>query len=285
MSFFRRLTGKQTSDDQYEFDGESEQNGRYRSHRKGRAGWVSPTYSQSATAILDPVTIAENKCVTLLPDMRENEFYRMLRTRILRKTKETGCVTIMVTSARPGEGKTLTSINLAFSFGRDYRRTALLVDCDLRNQSIYRYLGTPGDKGIVDYLLGDVELNDLIVWPSVEKVTLISGGSGYSESTELIGSPKMRELVEEMKSRYPERYVFFDLPPVLSCADAAAFAPLVDWIIVVVRSGVTAISDVNKTLELLPQEKVLGLVLNGQANLEWTYGGRYRTGYPYPYGY
>lgn len=254
------------------------------SNGKGKAGWVSPAYSQSTTVILDPITVSENRCVTLLPNCPEMEYYRTLRTRILRRTGDAGGNTIMVTSALPGEGKTLTAINLAFSFARDYRRTTLLVDCDLRQQTIHRYLGTPGKEGLIDYLLGEADLNDLIVWPGVEKATLISGGRPYPESTELLASPKMHELVEEMKTRYPDRFIFFDLPPILSCADALAFAPLVDWILVVVRSGRTAIADVNKALAVLPREKVIGLVLNGQENLAGKYGsGGYNRGYGYGY--
>ncbi len=282
MNIFDRITGRSRSKEGKPADLPVESGfSTYKSNGKGRAGWISPAYSQSTRVVLDPVTVAENRCVTLLPDAREIEFYRMLRTRILGQVNETTGSTIMVTSAKPGEGKTLTAINLAFSFGRDYRLTALLVDCDLRQQSIHRYLGTPGEKGLIDYLLGDAELSDLTVWPGVEKVTLISGGRNYPESTELLASPRTGDLVAEMKTRYPDRYVFFDVPPVLSCADALAFAPLIDWIVLVVRSGRTSLADVKKALDLLPREKVLGLVLNGQEDLRLTYGDRSRGGYGY----
>jgi non-specific protein-tyrosine kinase len=72
----------------------------------------------------------------------------------------------------------------------------------------------------------------------------------------------MTDLVHEMKTRYPDRYVFFDVPPILSGADALAFVPLVDYIIMVVRAGTTSANDVKKALELIPQEKVIGFVLN-----------------------
>jgi protein-tyrosine kinase len=253
--------------------------GGYGSHDKGKAGWVSPVYAQSTAAVLNPVTVAENKCVTLLPDAPEIEYYKLLRTRVLRRVGEGGR-TIMVTSAQPGEGKTLTAINLAFTFARDYQRTALLVDCDLRKQNIHRYLGTPGDWGLIDYLLGDVGLTDLIVWPGIEKVTLISGGRRHEESTELLSSPKMAELVREMKTRYPERYVFFDFPPILSCSDAIAFAPLVDWILVVVESGKTQASDLKQALDMIPAEKILGFVINKGDRVVMKDG----AGYGYRYG-
>ena len=83
-------------------------------------------------------------------------------------------------------------------------------------------------------------------------------------SSELLGSPRMKELVDDMKTRYPDRFIFFDVPPVLCAADALAFAPLVDHILVVVRAGSTSIQDVQKSLQLLPKEKIIGLVLNRQ---------------------
>jgi len=81
-------------------------------------------------------------------------------------------------------------------------------------------------------------------------------------SSELLGSPRMIKLVEEMKHRYPNRYVLFDVPPVLTGADAMAFAPLVDFIVLVVQAGKTSMKDVKKALAMIPKEKILGLVLN-----------------------
>ena len=91
-----------------------------------------------------------------------------------------------------------------------------MVDCDFRQQQIHRYLGLESDKGIVDYLLDGVPLKDLIIWPKIDKLTLISGGRTVSESAELLGSQRMKDLVVEMKTRYGDRYVIFDVPPVLS---------------------------------------------------------------------
>ncbi len=227
-----------------------------------RSGWVSPNYSSSRTVHLDPRVISNNRCVALFPDSPDIEPYKILRTHILHYTEERGGNTVMVTSALPGEGKTVTTINLAFTFAREFSQTALLVDCDLRHQNVHRVLGIPSDSGIVDYLLNDRPVSDLIIWPGIEKITLISGGRTLQESAEILGSPKMKELVEDMKMRYPDRYVFFDVPPVLTGADTLAFAPLVDSILFVVQAGKTSIEDVKKAIGLLPAEKILGLVLN-----------------------
>lgn len=227
-----------------------------------KMGFVSPVYTLSRSVRLNPKLLAENRLVAFSPESPEVEFYRQLRTRILRQTAGVEGATIMVTSALPGEGKTLTAINLALTFAKEFKQTALLVDCDLRQQQVHRTLGFESDRGLVDYLLDDCPVPELFVWPGVEKLTVISGGKKVRESCELLASPGMRDLVADMKSRYPERYVFFDAPSVLSSADALAFTPLVDYILVVVQAGTTSISDVNRALHQLPGEKVLGLVLN-----------------------
>jgi non-specific protein-tyrosine kinase len=229
---------------------------------KEKAGWVSPHYSTSRTIKLDMNTLADNRCVAIFPYARETEVYKVLRTQILRYTKEKGGNTIMITSAQPGEGKTLTAINLSFTFAKLFEQTVLLVDGDLRQQGIHKYLGFESDRGLADNLVDGRPVSELIIWPGIDKLTLISGGRLIHESTELLGSTRMTDLVHEMKTRYPDRYVFFDVPPILSGADALAFVPLVDYIIMVVRAGTTSANDVKKALELIPQEKVIGFVLN-----------------------
>ena len=224
--------------------------------------WISPVYSQSKSVTLDTDKLARNRVISLFPDLPEAEYYRVLRTSIQLRMRKNNWNTIMVTSVQPGEGKTLTSINLALSFAKEYDRTVLLVDCDMKRQKVHEYLGFTSEKGIVDYLANGSPLKDLIIWPGIEKLTLISGGKTVANSAELLGSPKMKALVQEIKYRYNDRCIIFDTPPVLGWADTIAFAPLVDCIIMVVEEGRTAIKDVNKALEMIPKEKFLGFVLN-----------------------
>ncbi len=84
------------------------------------------------------------------------------------------------------------------------------------------------------------------------------------EATELLGSPQMKELVAEMKERYADRYVIFDLPSLLEGADAITFAPLVDGIVMVTQAGRNSAKEINKAMEVIPEEKFLGFVLNRQ---------------------
>jgi protein-tyrosine kinase len=231
---------------------------------RGQNGWISPTYNVSRKVTLDPNIVTANRCVGLQSSTREMEYYRVLRTKVLHAAQQRGGNSIMITSALPDEGKTLTAINLAFTFVREFEQTALLVDCDLRKQKVQDYLGISSSKGLVDYLVDGYSIPGLIVWPGVEKLTVISGGRTVADSSELLNSPRMRDLVAEMKGRYQNRYLFFDTPPVLCGADALTFAPLVDHILFVVRSGQTPLSEINRALSLLPREKVIGLVMNRQ---------------------
>ena len=213
---------------------------------------------------LDPDLILSNRCVAYQGYSAEMEQYRVLRTRILHRTSSGSGKTVMITSSMPGEGKSLTAINLAFTFAKDYNHTALLVDCDLKRQSIHKLLGFASDRGLADYLVHGRPLSDLIVWPGVEKLTIISGGKRSVPAANCSAPPACGNLVAEMRDRYPDRYVFLDTPPVLAGADAMALAPLVDHILFVVQAGRTPLPDIQKALHLLPKEKILGLVFNRQ---------------------
>jgi protein-tyrosine kinase len=242
---------------------------------KTREKWSPPVYLESRSVELDLQKLEENRCVGIFSDSLEVDFYKVLRTQILHRTRENGWNTVMITSTLPGEGKTLTSINLALTFAKEFNQTVLLVDCDLRRQSIHRYLGLSSDKGLIDYFMNGKSLKDLIIWPGIEKFSFISGGKTIQNSTEFLGSAKMKDLVTEMKTRYDDRYVLFDMPPILTGADAIAFTPMVDCILLVVEVGKTSIHDIKKALKLIPEDKFMGFVLNRHKSPMKTYYGNY----------
>jgi non-specific protein-tyrosine kinase len=239
---------------------------------RGGNSWQPPVYNQSRTAAIDMKTAEAHRCICALPDSKESNYYRLLRTQIQHITVEKGWRTIMVTSTKPGEGKTLTCINLAFTFARAFHQTVLLADCDFRKQNIYRYLGLKSEIGLVETLLDGVPLSDAMIWPEVEKLALISGSRTIAESSELLASPMMRALVKEMRDRYSDRYLFFDVPPLVGGADAVAFAPAVDGILLVVEAGSTSKKEIQQSLELIPEEKLVGVVLNKHAGKLPDYG-------------
>jgi protein-tyrosine kinase len=219
------------------------------------------------------IVIAEN-----YPGVAEE--YKMLRTQILQKTKKDHLNTIMFAGPRPNEGKSLTTINVAVSIAQEIDQTVLIVDTDLRNPSIHKYFGLTGKKGLVDFLKGGIPIPELLIHPEgIGKLVILPGGKPAGDAAELIKSPQMVDLVHELKHCYQDRYVLFDLPPVLNFADALAFAPLVDGIVVVIEAGRTTREDLAQTLEMFSDFNVLGFVLNRvtRTKAEDAYADYYRA--------
>lgn len=171
---------------------------------------------------------------------------------------------IMLTSARPGEGKTFTSINLAMSIAKERGKTVLLVDADVAKPNVSRTLGLPPKlPGLVDYLLDDsLALSDIMLRTNVPNLRVLAAGRTHIHSTELLASDAMSQLVEELSQRYPDRVVIFDSPPLLATSEAAVLAGLVGQIVMVVEAEKTSKQEVNEALGLLDQSKMIGLVLN-----------------------
>ncbi len=223
---------------------------------------AAPVYNNSREYRINPDLVLKNRGVCISSDAPEVEYYKILRTRLQHQAKKKKMNTLMITSPNKNEGKTITSINMGFVFAREFNQTVLLVDCDFKGQDIHKYLGIDNDRSLIGYFLHGVPLNDLIIWPGVEKLTLISGDETVVDSTEILSSEAMEELVIEMGQRYSDRYVFFDVPPVLERSEAISMAPMMDGILMVVEAGVTSKADVEKAVSLLPQDKFLGFVLN-----------------------
>ena len=238
--------------------------------------WKSPVYSQSAHVELNNQDLLDNRCICIEPESMEIDCYKVLRTKLQHLTQHKGWNSVMITSALPGEGKTLTAINLALTFSKAYNQTVMLVDCDLRNQNINKVLGLKSTAGLIECLVDGRPLQKSIIWPGIDKLTLMSGGRTIQNSAELLGSPRMQTLVKEMKTRYEDRYVLFDTPPLLVGADALALAPMVDCIVMVVKEGKTSTKDVQKAVQMLPQDKFLGFVMNHMKSFKTEGYGYYK---------
>lgn len=223
-----------------------------------------PAYREVNQVMLDANALEDNRCVCINSDAMEADFYKVLRTQVQQVAAEKGWRTIMVTSSWPDEGKTLTCINLAFSFAKAYDQTVLLIDADLKKQQVHKTLGVDSQYGLIDYLINDQPIKDCLLRPDKEKLVMISGGKTVEASSELLGSQMMKRFVHEARDRYEDRMVIFDAPPVMAGADAIAFAPMVDGIVFVVRAGETSTKQARKALDLLPADKLVGVVLNGQ---------------------
>lgn len=169
--------------------------GQSRTDSQALPGWKSPSYTESSGMTLDQDRLAGARCIGMIPDHPMTQYYKILKTQLYQRLKARSWNTVMITSARRGEGKTVTAINMSFAFAQDFSHTVMLIDCDLKHQRVHEYLGVPVSKGIADHLVYDTPLKDLIVWPGVPKFTFISGGSLVTDSTEILNSSRMGELI------------------------------------------------------------------------------------------
>jgi protein-tyrosine kinase len=237
-----------------------------------------PCYTRTRTVPVVLSTLVQNRLIVGSPNTMILQGYKLLRTHLLQKTWDKHQNVLMVTGCLPDEGKTLTSVNLAISMAQEMDKTVLLVDGDLHSPSIHHHFGMSAGKGLVDYLEGRASIPDLLVHPQgLDRLVILPGGRPTEWATELIRSPKMSSLVPELKACYPDRYVLFDLPPLLSFADALAFAPMADGIIVVVRARKTRKADLVRCMDMLEGFPVLGYVLNGFDEMD---SARYYRHYP-----
>jgi len=214
------------------------------------------------------------------------EQFRRLRTHVLKLSVSDPPKTIMVTSATSGEGKTFVAANLAAGIAHDLHFHALLVDCDLRSPSLSQWFGVQNGHGLSDYLVGRAQLSDLLIKTEMEKLTLLTGGSAQAKPAELIGSRRMEALVNELKSRYSDRYIILDATPLLATTEPEVLARLVDGILIVVRAGVTPRETVKQAIASLDPKKILGFVLNDVQFKSSGLSSRYfGSGYYTQYGY
>ena len=190
---------------------------------------------------------------------------------------------IMVTSALPGEGKTFTAINLALSIATELDTTVMLVDADVARPSVFNTLGLPPSRGLLDVLVDrSVDLSEVLLKTNIENLTLLPSGTQHERATELLASEAMNSLLQEMASRYSDRVIIFDSPPLLLTTEARALATHMGQIVMVVRAESTLRADVEQALATIESCPVKLAVLN-QARNE-SLGGKYGDGYGYGYG-
>lgn len=224
---------------------------------------ASVKYTHTRTVNMAKNVLLERRIIS---GLEQNEFtnaYKMLRTQVFQRLRENGWNSLAVTSPGLNEGKTLTAINLAISLAMEVNYTVLLVDADLRHPSVHSYFGIEAECGLSDYLTADKPLSELLIHPEeIPGFVILPGGKPLANSAEMLNSPKMVRLVEELKTRYSSRIILFDLPPLLGAADTLAFSPYVDAALLVIEDGKTQAEDVKRAISLLQGTSVIGTVLN-----------------------
>ena len=196
------------------------------------------------------------------PQSFEAEQFRMLRTSLLFPGAENTARSIMITSAVPGEGKSFVAANLAISIAQGINEHVLLMECDIRRPSIHTYFGYGNAEGLSEYLAQGTPLADSLLKTGINKLTILPGGKPPHNPAELLSSQKMGSLLEEVKSRYSDRYIIIDSPPPRLTAETNAIAKRVDGIIVVVKLGSTRREMVDDLVRTVGRDKIIGVVTN-----------------------
>jgi protein-tyrosine kinase len=170
---------------------------------------------------------------------------------------------IVVTSALPGEGKTYCAINLAMSIAMEKDHTVLLVDADVARPSVLKVLGLGATPGLMDVLLSDkVTLPDVILRTNIATLSILPAGRNNKHATELLASQTMSSLLDDIASRYPDRIVIFDSPPLLLTTEANVLAAQMGQVVMVVESETTTQRAVKEALRRIDNCAHINLICN-----------------------
>ena len=170
---------------------------------------------------------------------------------------------VMVTSSLPSEGKTFTAINLAMSVAMEFDNTVLLIDGDVAHPMLPTLLNVPSEPGLLDLLTrDDLDVADALVRTNVEKLTVLPAGSRHRRATELLASEQMVNLLRELASRYADRIIIFDSPPLLATTEARVLATHVGQIVMVVAADATTQHAVSQALSTIESCEIVLMMLN-----------------------
>lgn len=223
-------------------------------------------YTRTRVVEIAPQVYERHRVASVLSDTKADAF-RLLRTQLLLQMRERGWQTLAVTSPNKGAGKSTIALNLAINFALEVDYTALLVDADLRDPYIRDMLELEPGPGLADYLLGKASIPNLLIHPNIGDLVVLPGGAPVPLSSELMRSPMMAKLVHEMRGRYSDRLIVFDVPPILSGADTLALSAFIDATILLVEECQTTRDDIRRSCELLRKSNLVGIVLNKSREL------------------
>jgi protein-tyrosine kinase len=209
------------------------------------------------------------------PKAIASEQYRSLKARLYRMRETRQLRSLLITSVAAGDGKTLTSVNLALTIAQEIGHQVLLVDADLRKPSVGKLLGLKNFRGLADLLQGETPPAEIILKSKQANLFVVAGGTIPENPAELLNTKKMRDFVSDMVEQFD--WVIFDSPPLGGLADSELISTLVDGVLLVVRSAKTPTSLIQKNMENLKKKNLLGVVFNSVKKLN-------KSHYYYYYG-
>ena len=226
--------------------------------------------SKNRSAVEGADEINKRRIALLQPDSYVAEQYRSLRGRIDALASQRSLKTLAITSANSGEGKSTCAVNLATVTAMSVGRRVLLIDCDLRRPKLHWTLGLPPRMGLAEVLLSQATLDEAIQKLDGINLDILPVRTIPSNPSELLASPEMKRLLEEVAGRYDR--IILDTPACLGLPDAKSVSQYCDGLVMVVRAGVTPKEEVHAALDILDRARVVGLVLNGSEATREQYG-------------
>jgi Mrp family chromosome partitioning ATPase len=244
-----------------------------------QAARVGPIDLEFRHVDYDPEACAVNRVLIDETQLRQHgpaaTAYRVLRTRILQRTRANGWSTLGITSPGPGDGKSVTSLNLALSIAREGNSNVFLIDLDMRNPKMCEYLGATPPTDINRYLEGQAHADDVLFSIGVENLTLAGTLTSTLDASELLGSGRVEALLEHIHSITPQPLILLDLPPILSTDDTLVVAPKIDACLLVLSEGGSRRDGAARALDLLAEFKLAGIVLNRSHDVTKDYYSKY----------
>jgi protein-tyrosine kinase len=224
---------------------------------------VRPVFPRMA---IDSASVVAHRI--LVPDTRASAdpkvaaAYRMIRTRLLHTITTNKLTSIAITSPGAGEGKSVSSLNIALTLARDPSTNVFLLDLDLRNPSICRYLGLIPQHELLSYFTGSAPPSEVFFSIGPENLAIAGSVSTSEAASELIGSGRLEALIEYISGVASNPIVLIDLPPVLVTDEALLVAPRVDAMLLIVAEGHTRRDSLEQALNLLAEFNSAGVILN-----------------------
>ena len=209
---------------------------------------------------VDPERVEPRLVAVTQPNSAYCEEYRSLRTHVLHKSQKQKLQSIVVASVSPAEGKSITALNLAWMLAQTDGISALLIDSDLRMPSLTDYLGIETERGLSEVLSEKASLKDSIIKLEPSGLHLLPGGEVRQDVAELISGNKFKDILSEAREMFD--YIIIDAPPLGIFTDATVLINHADGALLVVRANHTRYKDVERVLESLPRERMLGTILN-----------------------
>jgi len=197
------------------------------------------------------------------------QVFRELRTKISQQSQGQNAV-ILVAAVSRGNGASFIAGNLAAAFAFDSAKTALLVDCNLRNPSVHELIPDTSLPGLADYFDSpEIAVSKIIHPVGIARLRAIATGRLRENPAEYFVSTKMRHLIDSLRERYRERFIILDGPPMSDIADARILSELSDYVLVVARHGRTTNAQIENGLSAISSSKLLGIVFNDEPRIPW----------------